>query len=378
MLTVLTKILYEILELIQHCLEFKSLHPIKMIPDDTFFTTSLKYTKSTDTIEGDATILRDSNDFVWIGSCLPKQLCKYRLIILRYKIASLWGFDNVKDNKIWKRRYKILLAANVKDEKNIVEWTEWHLDIGFNHIYIADDDSTIPVSSLIYDTRVSIDVKTDVKKAYIEDSIIYARKHGFDFIMYLDGDEYLYIPDRDLHFFLYRFPKTTIGICFHWLMFGSNGHDIGDTSNLVKMFTRSCNRLNDHVKTLAKVKYIKGVYDPHAFKFSTLESIFTADGRLVTDYRGKITPFPEPFDVRSAYIAHYFLQTREEYLRRKIRRARDDDRTFRSLSEEGFILDAKGELDASSFHRRYNDIENTTLLYRQRRLSNRHYDIYTI
>jgi hypothetical protein len=57
------------------------------------------------------------------------------------------------------------------------------------------------------------------------DAAQYAKTHKYDFMMYLDADEFL-ILNEDTHVdsFLSKYPEAAqIGL--NWLMFGSNFHE---------------------------------------------------------------------------------------------------------------------------------------------------------
>ena len=68
------------------------------------------------------------------------------------------------------KSYNYILSTNVKDENNILEWIIYHLLIGFDKILIIDNNSKIPVSSIIekYNFKDKVDVITSDKSGKIK------------------------------------------------------------------------------------------------------------------------------------------------------------------------------------------------------------------
>ena len=56
------------------------------------------------------------------------------------------SIDNVKESPV--TRPRTILFTNARNEKNIVEWTAHHLNLGFDFIYILDHNSDIPIVDL--------------------------------------------------------------------------------------------------------------------------------------------------------------------------------------------------------------------------------------
>ena len=47
------------------------------------------------------------------------------------------------------RQLNLFLSTNVRDEKNIVEWIDYHSRIGFHTILVVDHLSKIPVADIV-------------------------------------------------------------------------------------------------------------------------------------------------------------------------------------------------------------------------------------
>ena len=104
---------------------------------------------------------------------------------------------------------KKILFCNARDEQHILEWIVHHLNLGFDHIYIFDHLSKIPISEIIKKTNISkfvtvsrIEDEILLKYKLVEKSYKIA-KFIYDWMIYLDCDEFLYFKnDNNIETFL--------------------------------------------------------------------------------------------------------------------------------------------------------------------------------
>jgi hypothetical protein len=103
--------------------------------------------------------------------------------------------------------------------------------------------------------------------------------------------------------------------------------------------------LDKHVKTFVRPFSVKNVKDPHTYKLYNPNRYFAIDGKPK-----KESPFhniKKVFTQVPAYIAHYYIQSEEEHLRRKGRELDDGSSKKDKMHPE--------------VHKVYNDVLNNQL-----------------
>lgn len=243
---------------------------------------------------------------------------------------------------------RILLSTNVRDENNLGEWIDYHEKLGFDGILIWDDGSVPPVRT--NRPRVQIGTSTcNNKLEYMHKSVEYAKEQNYEFLIYLDADEYLYLPEKDVHSFLRKIPSNVMAIYFPWLMFGSNGLETNPTAHsCIYPFTKCAAKTNSLVKPLVRVRHLVGVKNPHVFFYDKEQ---TLDNTLYAPFDQMTTLSPiQPRKMRPVssdlyFIAHYRYQSWDQFCRRK-GRPRDDTKTLWKLP---FSIQAKTA--PPSFHK---------------------------
>jgi hypothetical protein len=222
---------------------------------------------------------------------------------------------------------KCLLSANAKDEHNIEEWIHYHLLLGFDGVLIWDDFSQTPIESS--HPKVHIIRQHFNKNDYIFESVAFAKKKGFDWIIHLDVDEYLYLgQDMKLKLFLQRHTHhDTISIYFPWMIFGSNHIDhLEPKGSCLQPFVMCDTRTHKYIKPLSKVQPIVGVKNPHEFIYSqkqTPENTVYAPAKPLTNFSPIQTREIQPISPNRCFNAHYRFQSWDIFKQRK-GRLRDD------------------------------------------------------
>lgn len=222
---------------------------------------------------------------------------------------------------------KCLLSTNAKDEHNIFEWIEYHLLLGFDYILVWDDLSQIPIEYV--DTRVRI-IRHHAKKIdYMTDSVAFAKRNGYDWILHLDVDEYLYLGvNRHLKEFMRTYLHHNIMVVyFPWTIFGSNYLNVlSPRGSCLEPFTRCNTRTHNYIKTFARVQTITDVKNAHEFKYSqpqTTENTVYAPDKTVHQFSAVQARHVQPITLNRCFIAHFRFQSWDLFRERK-GRARDD------------------------------------------------------
>ena len=245
----------------------------------------------------------------------------------------------------------VYLFTNARDEPNIAEWIAHHLLLGFDKIIVFDHLSLNPIISKIgtkFNNKVNIirvEGSSNVKLKFMRDAVNIAINDNVSWMLYLDADEFLLINKyNNVKDYLRLFTKAdSIGI--NWLMFGSSGHATQPKGLLTENFIRSDIRLNLHVKSFVRPNAVTNVINPHFYIITNPNRCYTGNKKKMK--MGPFNPEPLPFINSLSYIAHYYVQSEEEYKRRKGRVL--DDGTPNKLGLENDI------------HKIHNNVTNNQL-----------------
>lgn len=223
----------------------------------------------------------------------------------------------------------VMLFTNARDEPNIAEWIAHHLLLGFDKIVVFDHMSTEPIQSKLnttFDNKLLILRKNgsgNIKEKFGKEALQIAVNSKASWMLYLDADEFLQLNNfSNVKQFLERFRfADAIGI--NWLMFGSSNHKTQPKGLLTENFIMSDKLLNQHVKSFVRPECVihTGYLNPHFYNISNSKRYFAATGNRMM--RGPFNNIRMLFTRTSAYIAHYYIQSEEEYVRRKCRKMDD-------------------------------------------------------
>lgn len=232
-------------------------------------------------------------------------------------------------------KMKVAIVAIAKNENNYInEWIDWHLGIGVDHIYVCDNNDTEKIN--INNDKVDIINYRGKKKvqpfAY---TALFARfKRNYDWIAFIDIDEFIVVEKGDIKEFLNRFCDVDI-VRLCWRLYdGGNEVDIkGDDWSVMKRFTREFrSKENCYGKSIinCKIRWMGGWIRGHGY---------FKDNLIVVNARGEKcknkdmiigdTPIWE-----GAWINHYPTKTIGEFIRQKYWRGgpNGNDSKYKSLN----------------------------------------------
>lgn len=226
-----------------------------------------------------------------------------------------------------------ILFTNARDEDNIIEWINYHKLLGFSKIYIYDHMSINPIQNILDENKIDeimierIDTENIWKCGLMDKSFKYAKDNMYDWMLYLDADEYLILPnDKNLTKFLEKYTDyQQIGI--NWLMFGSNYHDKKPQGGLLENYTKCDNNFHTNIKAFVKPEYVMHVINPHCYRMKNSNlsiGINFEQLNIEKPWQFNLNISDNNFNCVDAYIAHYIFQSYETYLMRKKNRKRDD------------------------------------------------------
>jgi hypothetical protein len=257
----------------------------------------------------------------------------------------------------------VYIFTNARDESNIAEWIAHHILLGFDKVIVFDHLSKIPINQKIttnFDNKLSIkrvDGNGNIKLNLMKRAVNIAKKNNVSWMLYLDADEFLLLKNyKNVKNYLHSFKQSdAIGI--NWLYFGSSNHQKQPRGLITNNFIRSEIRLDHHVKSFVRPQFVKDVTNPHFFVITNPNRYFSGNYT-----RMPMNPFneqPMPFFKSSAYIAHYYTQSKEEYLKRKGR-----------PSDDGSGIKVQGGSKighTTNIHKMFNNVVNNQLQYKYSR-----------
>ena len=249
---------------------------------------------------------------------------------------------------------KVALFTNARNEKHIKEWATHHLLIGFDMIFIFDHKSNVPLSNRFqnFDKRVNIInvsyLNLPIKFTLMKVACEIAKKQKFDWMLYLDCDEFLILNKQFVgvkHFLNHYNHTHSLGV--NWLMFGSNNLVKDPDSTIFENYTKSDLLLNDHVKSFVRPYEVLNVVNPHYYVIQNKLKMYGINNKILIDSL-TFNHLPIPFYASPAYIAHYVTQSEETYIKRKGQLPADDTGIMRSVNIS----------DVSHIHSVYNETDN--------------------
>lgn len=246
---------------------------------------------------------------------------------------------NIYKSPIDRYAKKVGVFCNARDEKNIKEWVAHHLLIGFDTVVIFDHKSIIPLSQIFsnFDKRViiiRIELEENIKQFLMNKATNIAKHLGLDWFIYLDADEFLILSKifKGVKHFLNTYSYgDSIGV--NWLMFGSNYLVEEPDGLILENYTRSCEVLDQHVKSFVRTDKVIKSDNPHYYHIrNPLKMIGINFKVLKPPYC--FNNIQMPFYKAPAYIAHYVYQSEETYIKRKINLKGDDGTTRQNIGKE--------------------------------------------
>lgn len=247
----------------------------------------------------------------------------------------------------------ILCAIARLENRYIREWVDYHLSIGFSHIYLYDNNRDgeerlidvlpearlLSVSSLkdvpIPNPECKITIIPLHHRSYVQcyayqDCFDYA---SFDWIAFFDCDEFFTLSEQSglktVEDFIRIRAKDADAVLINWLIYGDNGLLSYSNDRIQNRFKKPmphwfslCNisgksSENRHIKTMVRSGVLYLNNGPHVGKgeYSTCD----AEGKKVENIAIQPTT-----TFKVAYLRHYVTKTISEWAEQKVRRQAAD------------------------------------------------------
>jgi hypothetical protein len=260
---------------------------------------------------------------------------------------------------------KIVLFMNARDEKNLKEWVDHHILLGFDEIHIYDHKSIVHLAGQfddfnkngmkVYVTRFEKD--GGIKVHLMEEAVKKAKLINAEWMLYLDADEFFVINSDNISNVkdLMKTYKDYHQVSFSWLMFGSNAHDKEPEGFIIDNYTKSQLLLCNHIKSFLRPEQFVSA-NMHKYTIIDETKAIHSNGRIL--HKNSVL-FDNPINYfdSNAYVAHYYVQSKETYLRRKLTLPRDDNGTQgdKANRQEFYSLEYLNEVENCSVKNKYSE-----------------------
>lgn len=220
---------------------------------------------------------------------------------------------------------KAIICTCIKDENNYLsEWIEWHLGLGFEHIYLFEDygsrshrDITDRYNNV---TLLSIDVAKDEintvekRQRKVYSYSLKAYKDQYDWIAFIDADEFVEFEEGyNLEKLLSEHSEYP-GIILSWRLYGANGRVSKPTGGLVESHPEPDDSI-DYGKLWYGAEWSVKSF-ANLRKSPVVKHIHLIEGAV--NMNGGNTPEYKIF--HKAWIRHYYTKSWEEWCDRIFQR----------------------------------------------------------
>lgn len=246
---------------------------------------------------------------------------------------------------------RYIICAIAKNENEyIIEWIKYHLKLGFQHIYIYDNND---IDGEVIDAIITPDIAGDVTIINVRGQscmqrIVYNecyREQVFDWCAFIDIDEFITFNPSSGCTTIDEFMKDKQmyeAIHLNWLCFGDGGLIYQKSGNIVERFVEPIHPLNFrcvydfpenyHIKSIIKsglcIDWDSFLWESNPHTPWGLNSIGDGKGNKIEVN----SPF-NPYNYEVAYIRHYVTKTIDEYVVKIIRQCADTQAIFYSFSK---------------------------------------------
>ena len=221
----------------------------------------------------------------------------------------------------------ICIAKN--EEKYIKEWSDYHLNLGFDNIFICDNDEEDIISKILDNERIKILNYRNINNHVSIQSLAYTEvfntyKKDYDWITFIDIDEFIVLDNKyenNIKNFLSDkiFDNADI-IRLHWKCF-SDGNILDVVDNDYSVFSRFIEtydtEYNKWGKSFLRTSSINGevkIKGGHGYFSDKKLKAVNAIGEKCLNFWSTVNNIPL---YENAWINHYPTKTIGEYVRQK-------------------------------------------------------------
>ncbi len=217
------------------------------------------------------------------------------------------------------------VCAMVRDEPDLREWVAYHLAIGFEHVYLYDNESKMPVSVVLRDFVAAGKVSTYLVRGKKQQvitvfpDVLRRAESQFRWVAFIDADEFILPHDTDdINVFLSDYEKHP-GLGINWQIFGDNGYLKRPSGLIIENYLRRGRDgfpENNQIKCIVSPKEALWAQNPHSFNMRTNNGLVDPNGNPIPVNSKYCQAFNYPPVVARIQINHYYIRSAEDFERK--------------------------------------------------------------
>lgn len=226
------------------------------------------------------------------------------------------------------RCYTASVVAIAKQEQSYIqEFVNYHVMIGFDHVYIYDNGSEgeTPMHEILakeiakgWVTVIPMPGTARQRLAYHD--YIKNRSMHSEWVAIIDVDEFIVLKQHStVREFIKDKCSALQSVAMNWIMFGFNGHETRPPGLVTENYTRGS--LSNHVKTFARTEFLRDKLCRKGAKLRCVHNVAQElqrlDGSVLHTYRNA----PNSEHMEYIHLNHYWSKSVEEF-KKKIARGR--------------------------------------------------------
>jgi Glycosyltransferase family 92 len=231
-------------------------------------------------------------------------------------------------------RPTLALCLITKDEnRDLLEWVEYHYSIGVTKVIIVDNNSSISaIASVMKYARSGFVVHyTYFSQNMLPNNQLYAYDYclktfgaKYSHMGFIDTDEFIVLKNNSATVIDVLEKYSAFGaLTLNWMFMGSNGHIKRPAGGVLKNYNKCWK--NCHVKSIVNTKLIEGLSgDPHHFKYiSGYYAVDTNYSRIDGPWNPPSQSAPPDYLYDVIYINHYVLKSLQDFKHKRNRGSGD-------------------------------------------------------
>jgi len=241
----------------------------------------------------------------------------------------------------------VIICIAKHEQKYIKEFIRYHLNLGFDKIYLYDNEDIPTYKELLREFGENVVVNHIPGKNYprlpqyeaLQQFVWnYMSRDDITHVAHIDIDEYIVLKKHNnikefIKEYIYDGENNVMcgGIGINWRHFGCSGNTSYVNEPLTTRFTKRENNGNIHIKTLFYKHFYNSHPNPHNIVVNNNDyPIKATNGSVI------VGPFNENMDFSVIQINHYKCKTWEEfkYIRSRGRADRYDNPYYDSGEEQ--------------------------------------------
>lgn len=233
----------------------------------------------------------------------------------------------------------VICAIALNEDRYIDEWIQYHLKLGFYHIFIYDNSDNYVLRNRKSERVSVIHYPGKTKQLEVYQVFVLNYRLKFKWAAFIDIDEFIVLKKHKSIMELLNAYQDCDALALNWIMFGTSHETTYRNEPVTKRFQRCSREVHYHFKSICQLLHIQNYLSPHLATLSP--NRYTMDTQ-----RNKINSYEHyngPTDI--ACIHHYYTKSEQEF-REKLERGRADIPQKRSLTE------------LEDIHDKNNDVEN--------------------